>query len=683
MSEIIPNVVVSMPSQLFTMARSFKACSNGRIYIGKIDTDPTIPENQIQIYMERENGDLIPAPQPIIINAAGYPVYAGQIAKFVTVQGHSMAVYDSYGVQQFYYPNVLKYDPDQLRQDLVSGNGTELIGNGDQTLKQYLDKEHQERVDGWDKYIGSDTTTAQPAAYSGEKHFRPVNADGAKLKNYIFESPVVIDFASTSGAEPPLDGVVVKFGKEGLKSGDYFSQDNYHLKNLTIIGGTPEVVSFEPYTGLTAHIDNVRIINNGYNEKYSINFKGQNWWPTVSNCVFKDYTDKKGNFCKAIDDEGDESIRRSGNSRLLFKNNKCWWGGNSLGGTMLTASATFNIIRDNASEHGESAVILEYPSHYTVIDGLYLECAYGGGNQIIIGDKKIESSLDIMTIVGIDIRNVYFNNHGQASNRFIKSGNSSIQIKGLAIDNVNITNSVTTYPVIEIADVPGQSIQVGNIRSGGMPLINLTNSAVKIIDMGGNFVKSLNGNLSSSGEGSYTVASSRINVFGNFFLQSTGTASVSRYASGNQIQKNRMAEFYASVTPAVGNGNGFEWQSPNYNEIAGEIATVQFLCKASADISAIVLIKRKDKSFQVTLASYKVDIHGGDFREVTIAFHAPHTDDVASVLSVEIRLDDVDSPNEIFICAYRINRGDTGLCRSADDYKRKEIDFLIPLFDFY
>ncbi|WP_274715821.1 hypothetical protein, partial [Xenorhabdus bovienii] len=66
-----------------------------------------------------------------------------------------------------------------------------------------------------------------------------------------------------------------------------------------------------------------------------------------------------------------------------------------------------------------------------------------------------------------------------------------------------------------------------------MPLINLTNSAVKIIDMGGNFVKSLNGNLSSSGEGSYTVASSRINVFGNFFLQSTGTASVSRYASGN------------------------------------------------------------------------------------------------------------------------------------------------------
>ncbi|WP_275362062.1 phage head-binding domain-containing protein [Xenorhabdus bovienii] len=119
MSEITPNVVVSMPSQLFTMARSFKACSNGRVYIGKIDTDPTIPENQIQIYLEREDGAHIPAPQPIIINAAGYPVYAGQIAKFVTVEGHSMAVYDSYGAQQFYFPNVLKYDPDQLRQELI------------------------------------------------------------------------------------------------------------------------------------------------------------------------------------------------------------------------------------------------------------------------------------------------------------------------------------------------------------------------------------------------------------------------------------------------------------------------------------------------------------------------------------------------------------------------------------
>ncbi|EQB5647665.1 phage tailspike protein [Escherichia coli] len=111
------NVVVSMPSQLFTMARSFKAVANGKIYIGKIDTDPVNPENQIQVYVENEDGSHVPVSQPIIINAAGYPVYNGQIAKFVTVQGHSMAVYDAYGTQQFYFPNVLKYDPDQFGPD--------------------------------------------------------------------------------------------------------------------------------------------------------------------------------------------------------------------------------------------------------------------------------------------------------------------------------------------------------------------------------------------------------------------------------------------------------------------------------------------------------------------------------------------------------------------------------------
>ncbi|HFV2036891.1 TPA: phage head-binding domain-containing protein [Escherichia coli] len=118
MPDITANVVVSMPSQLFTMARSFKAVANGKIYIGKIDTDPVNPENQIPVYVENEDGSHVPVSQPIIINAAGYPVYNGQIAKFVTVQGHSMAVYDAYGSQQFYFPNVLKYDPDQYQKSL-------------------------------------------------------------------------------------------------------------------------------------------------------------------------------------------------------------------------------------------------------------------------------------------------------------------------------------------------------------------------------------------------------------------------------------------------------------------------------------------------------------------------------------------------------------------------------------
>lgn len=141
MTDITANVIVSMPSQLFTMARSFKAVANGKIYIGKIDTDPVNPENRIQVYVENEDGSHVPVAQPIIINAAGYPVYNGQIAKFVTVQGHSMAVYDAYGSQQFYFPNVLKYDPDQFEQrfmdEISSPDGYKIIGGLEARLSVY------------------------------------------------------------------------------------------------------------------------------------------------------------------------------------------------------------------------------------------------------------------------------------------------------------------------------------------------------------------------------------------------------------------------------------------------------------------------------------------------------------------------------------------------------------------
>ena len=50
-----------------------------------------------------------------------------------------MAVYDAYGTQQFYYPNILKYDPDQLRQELATGNGS-LVNTRYGTLDEYVEK---------------------------------------------------------------------------------------------------------------------------------------------------------------------------------------------------------------------------------------------------------------------------------------------------------------------------------------------------------------------------------------------------------------------------------------------------------------------------------------------------------------------------------------------------------------
>lgn len=144
MADITPNVVVSMPNQLFTMPFKFASVFNGKIYIGKIDTDPTVTGNQIQVYISNEDGSLTPAPQPLRTNAAGFPVYNGQIVKFMTVEGHSMKVTDANGVQLFYFPNVLKYDPDQLKQLLASSAGASFIGASPSgTVQNFIDTMNQ------------------------------------------------------------------------------------------------------------------------------------------------------------------------------------------------------------------------------------------------------------------------------------------------------------------------------------------------------------------------------------------------------------------------------------------------------------------------------------------------------------------------------------------------------------
>lgn len=213
MSDITANVVVSMPSQLFTLARSFKAASNGRIYIGRINTDPTIPSNQIQVYVESESGSLIPAAQPIIINDGGFPVYNGQVSKFVAVEGHSMAVYDSYGTQQFYFPSVLKYNPDQLRSELNTEGPPTLVDDSRVGLRQPFDgalprsqhdfnKEHISLLD-FCKCDGvtDDTDGLRKAIATGVKRIKvPSSEKGIRLTSTVTLDKPVVFFGD--GTEP-------------------------------------------------------------------------------------------------------------------------------------------------------------------------------------------------------------------------------------------------------------------------------------------------------------------------------------------------------------------------------------------------------------------------------------------------------------------------------------------------
>lgn len=228
MSDIIPNVVVSMPSQLFTLARKFQAASNGKIYIGKIDTDPTIPENQIQVYLENEDGSTIPIAQPLIINQAGYPVYNGQIAKFVTVEGHSMAVYDSYGAQQFYYPNVLKYDPDRFRSELASNSGASLIGteNG-MTVQEALTRRYLYAVD----FLPNGYVKDGSVSYAGEIQLAISMASANNQILVMPNFPILIDPIGTdfSGLSIPSNSHIV------FDSASFLSMKSNDLENYELI----------------------------------------------------------------------------------------------------------------------------------------------------------------------------------------------------------------------------------------------------------------------------------------------------------------------------------------------------------------------------------------------------------------------------------------------------------------
>ncbi|WP_196208886.1 phage tailspike protein [Citrobacter sp. Res13-Sevr-PEB04-36] len=199
---ITANVVVSMPSQLFTMPRSFKAVANGKIYIGQIDTDPVNPANQIQVYLENEDGSHVPVAQPLIINAGGYPVYNGQIAKFVTVQGHSMAVYDAYGTQQFYYPNVLKYDPDQFRNQLESDDGAGLIGSeSGKSVQEEIDNLHQDSLSSKKNYTPCISFVFDDAKESHYSVVAPLFASKGKSCGFAVNTGNVNLTSDMSGTE--------------------------------------------------------------------------------------------------------------------------------------------------------------------------------------------------------------------------------------------------------------------------------------------------------------------------------------------------------------------------------------------------------------------------------------------------------------------------------------------------
>lgn len=117
---------LKLPIETVVMPRQFTEVFNGKIYVGKPDTDPTAAANRITVYQEAENGKLIPVAQPVAINAGGHPVINGQVVKLVVTQDYSIAVHDSQGAQAYYFPRCSgPYVLNIFHDQTLHGTGTE------------------------------------------------------------------------------------------------------------------------------------------------------------------------------------------------------------------------------------------------------------------------------------------------------------------------------------------------------------------------------------------------------------------------------------------------------------------------------------------------------------------------------------------------------------------------------
>jgi len=104
----VPNPIKGVPISL------------GKIYVGVADADPTVVANQIDLYVQEENGTITAVSQPVTLGAGGVPLYNGSPVSLLVEGNYSLAVLSSTGAQVYYIPSdqdVVKSYPSGISLD--------------------------------------------------------------------------------------------------------------------------------------------------------------------------------------------------------------------------------------------------------------------------------------------------------------------------------------------------------------------------------------------------------------------------------------------------------------------------------------------------------------------------------------------------------------------------------------
>lgn len=572
--------------------------------------------------------------------------------------------------------NVLYVYPDGVPrtvQSLATKNnpllGAAGIGYKNGTVWSDLDK-----LDTFSSQVigSSPTLVVPPLSYSGNKSSTVLGEPGSLLPAQTWKAPVHIDLTHLEDPVPPATGPVFVFGGTGFTSGQFWSQDSYELKGGTFEGGSGEIVSFEPYTGLTAKVEGIRVLNAGSPTSWAVNFKQQNWWPIVSGNTFADYTDKQGSFCKIIDDGGDPDLRYSANSRIIFKDNRCKWLGLNVGGVGFYGSAAGNKLRDNAMEGAKVGAILGYPSSFTTVDGLYCEQAFGDQAVIQLGDNVAAPS---NTMSLIKVSDVYCNMHSKGSNRIVKVGNSQVLVNSLVLDRLFVTNIPTPVaPIVLLNDLPGQKILAGQIDATDMPLIPLlSNNYVAVTSLHGCEVSVLNSDFAFVDNNSTSIsANTSTAVARNWWAKSSSSASFTRSVNSAAGRRTLRQSRSSGIFSFAAASNLVVLQIPRANLYDGENMTFQVLLNSSVALTHNLALRIYNTDGSRSTVASRTLTSDASWSEHTVSFYiGPSNMDDSSLLVMELS-HTAASAVELRVTGAGLNRGSFGLCgrRDLDSYAR-------------
>jgi len=122
------DVPIFSPDDVFTMPEQFWRDFIGKLYIGKAGTDPTKPQNLVDVFFKNANGEVGLLQQPITLNSE-------TLKKFITEKGalwsdseYSMALHNDRDEQLFYVPDVKNNGGAEFSRRLAEPAGYQLIG---------------------------------------------------------------------------------------------------------------------------------------------------------------------------------------------------------------------------------------------------------------------------------------------------------------------------------------------------------------------------------------------------------------------------------------------------------------------------------------------------------------------------------------------------------------------------